>query len=50
MLQLFPKIGKRTAERIYAYVRSSQNPVELLSTGRLGEVFKSVQKDIVATW
>ncbi|HEY3276828.1 MAG TPA: ATP-dependent helicase [Syntrophorhabdaceae bacterium] len=50
MLQLFPKIGKRTAERIYAYVRSSQNPVELLTTGKLGEVFKSVQKESVATW
>jgi DNA helicase II / ATP-dependent DNA helicase PcrA len=50
MLQIFPKIGKRTAERIYEYVKTSGDPIDLLVSKKLGEVFRTVQKESIDMW
>jgi DNA helicase II / ATP-dependent DNA helicase PcrA len=50
MLQIYPKIGQKTADRIFDYVKTSVDPIELLISKKLGEVFKSIQGDIIETW
>jgi len=50
MLQIYPKIGKKTADRIFDYLKTSGDPIGLLISKKLSEVFRSIQGDIVETW
>ncbi len=50
MFQLFPRIGKRTAERIYDYLKTVSNPIELLISKKIAETFKSIQPESIASW
>ena len=50
MLQLAPKIGKKTADRIYDYVKTSEDPVGLLVSKKLHEVFKTIRSESIDTW
>ena len=50
MFQLFPKIGNRTAERLWDYLKTVRNPVEQLISRQIGEVFKNLQKETLDTW
>jgi len=50
MLQIYPKIGKKTADRIFDYLKTSGDPVGLLVSKKLSEVFRSIQGDIIETW
>lgn len=50
LLKIFPRIGKRTAEHIFDYIVSKENPIEVFIEGRLGESFKKIGKDTIELW
>ncbi len=50
LLQLYPRIGKRTAERIHDYLKTESDPIGQLVSKRIGEVFKSIQQESVESW
>jgi DNA helicase-2/ATP-dependent DNA helicase PcrA len=50
ILKMFPRIGKKTADHIYDYLKTYENPVMLFSSGEIGERFRSIQKENVETW
>jgi DNA helicase-2/ATP-dependent DNA helicase PcrA len=50
LLRIFPKIGLRTAERIYEQVRTSPDPVGLFVSGEIGERLKAVGAQNAGTW
>jgi DNA helicase II / ATP-dependent DNA helicase PcrA len=50
ILKMFPKIGNRTADRIYEYLKSYQNPVALFMSKEIGQKFASIQKETIDTW
>lgn len=50
MLKIFPRIGNKTADRIFEYIRASEDPFEVLVSKKIGESFKSVLKENVETW
>jgi DNA helicase II / ATP-dependent DNA helicase PcrA len=50
IFKMFPRIGKKTADRIYDYVKSFQNPLPLFVDKKIGEKFGSLQKETVNTW
>jgi DNA helicase II / ATP-dependent DNA helicase PcrA len=50
ILKMFPKIGKKTADRLYDYVKTSENPVQLFVTKRIGEEFKGVPRENLDIW
>jgi DNA helicase-2/ATP-dependent DNA helicase PcrA len=45
ILKMFPKIGKKTADRIYDYIKNFQDPVSLFIDNRIGDQFKGIQKE-----
>jgi len=47
---MFPRIGKRTADNLYAYLRTSEDPISLFTTGKIGEQFRGIQQQNVQTW
>lgn len=49
-LKLFPKIGNRTAEHIYEYVRGCSNPYEVFIAKTIGEKFKNIRRESIETW
>jgi DNA helicase II / ATP-dependent DNA helicase PcrA len=50
LLKLFPRVGKKTADHLYAYIRTSENPTELFIGKEIGEKFKSIRKETIDTW
>jgi DNA helicase II / ATP-dependent DNA helicase PcrA len=50
LLQLFPKIGKRTAEHIFNYLKLQADPVDSFVSGKIANTFKNIQKDSIDTW
>jgi DNA helicase-2/ATP-dependent DNA helicase PcrA len=50
ILKMFPKIGKKTADHIYEYLKTFQNPVALFTTKEIGQKFRSLQKETIETW
>lgn len=50
ILKMFPRIGKKTADRLYDYVKTSENPVQLFVTKRIGEEFKGVPRENLDIW
>jgi DNA helicase II / ATP-dependent DNA helicase PcrA len=47
---MFPRIGKKTAERIYEYIKTSDDPVALFVTKKIGDKFTSIQHQTIDTW
>ena len=47
ILKMFPRIGKKTADRMYEYMKTFQDPVALFITKEIGRQFKSLQQDNV---
>ena len=47
ILKMFPRIGKKTADRIYEYLKTFPDPVGLFITGEIGRQFKGMQPDNV---
>ena len=50
MLKIFPRVGKRTADYIYEYIKSTGNPVDEFVSKRVGDKFKNVLKENVEIW
>jgi DNA helicase-2/ATP-dependent DNA helicase PcrA len=50
MFQIFPRIGKKTADHIYEYLRKSEDPFEPLISGKISEKFKSLRKENIDVW
>jgi len=50
MLKIFPRVGKRTADYIYEYIKSTGNPVDEFVSKRIGEKFKNILKENVEIW
>ena len=50
MLKIFPRVGKRTADYIYEYIKSTGNPVDEFVSKRIGDKFKNVLKENVEIW
>ena len=49
ILKMFPRIGNKTADHIYDYIKTSQDPVSLFTTKKIGEHFKTIQKENLET-
>ncbi len=45
ILKMLPRIGKKTADHIYEYIKISADPVALFITGEIGRQFKSLHAD-----
>jgi DNA helicase II / ATP-dependent DNA helicase PcrA len=50
IFKMFPKIGKKTADNLYDFLKTSDNPVSLFTTKKIGEQFKGIQRQNVETW
>jgi DNA helicase-2/ATP-dependent DNA helicase PcrA len=45
ILKMFPRIGKKTADHIYDYLKTFDDPVRLFVTKEIGKHFKAVQPE-----
>jgi len=50
LLKLFPKIGKRTAEHIFDFIKTQDNPLNLFITKKIGEGLKKIPGDNIKLW
>lgn len=50
MLKLFPRIGQRTAEHIYEYLKGLSHPLELFTSKKISDVFKNIPKENINIW
>lgn len=50
MLRIFPRIGKKTADHIYSYIKTCEDPFETLISKRIADAFKSIRKENVEVW
>jgi DNA helicase-2/ATP-dependent DNA helicase PcrA len=50
MLKIFPKIGNKTADRIFEYIKGCEDPFEALISKKIAESFKSILKENIETW
>jgi DNA helicase-2/ATP-dependent DNA helicase PcrA len=49
-LKLFPRIGDRTAENIYEFIRTCSNPFDPFISEKIGEKFKKIHRESIETW
>jgi DNA helicase-2/ATP-dependent DNA helicase PcrA len=47
ILKMFPRIGKKTADRMYDYIKTSQDPVAVFVKGEIGKQFKNLAPENV---
>lgn len=45
LLKLFPKIGKRTSEKIFDYIVTLDQPLNAITSGEIAEKYKNIGKD-----
>jgi DNA helicase II / ATP-dependent DNA helicase PcrA len=45
ILTMLPRIGKKTADRLYEYLKTVEDPLSLFITKKIGEQFKSIQRE-----
>ena len=50
IFKMFPKIGKKTADHLYDYLKMAESPVDLLITRKIGDQFKALQKETLDIW
>ena len=50
MLKIFPKIGNKTADRIFEYIKGCEDPFDALISKKIAESFKNLLKENVETW
>ena len=50
ILKMSPRIGKKTADRVYEYVRTFQDPLALFTTEKIAEQFKGIPRETVEAW
>lgn len=50
MFRIFPRIGKKTADNIYAYLKGHEDLFEPLVSKGIGQKFKSIRKENLDVW
>ncbi|MCX5813851.1 MAG: ATP-dependent helicase [Proteobacteria bacterium] len=50
MLKLFPRVGNRTADHIYEYIKTCPDPVHSFISKDIVEHFKGIQKENIEIW
>jgi len=50
MFRIFPRIGKKTADHIYSYIKACEDPFETLISKTIADAFKSIKKENVDVW
>ncbi len=50
VLKIFPKIGNKTAERIYEYIQGCEDPFDALISKKIAGTFKNIVKENIETW
>jgi DNA helicase-2/ATP-dependent DNA helicase PcrA len=50
MLKLFPRIGNRTADRIYEYIKTCPDAFHAFVSKNIAEHFKGIQKENIEIW
>lgn len=50
MLKIFPRIGKKTADHIYEYIKTVENPLNVFVSKKIGEIFKNIQRENIELW
>jgi len=50
MFRIFPRIGKKTADHIYSYIKACEDPFETLISKTIADTFKSIRKENVEVW
>ncbi len=50
MFRIFPRIGKKTADNIYSYLKEHEDPFGPLMSKSIGEKFKSIRKENLDVW
>lgn len=50
LLKLYPKIGNKTADRIYEFIKTCSDPIDTFISGKIADHFKGVQKETIEGW
>lgn len=50
MFRIFPRIGKKTADHIYSYIKACEDPFETLISKTIADTFKGIRKENVEVW
>jgi len=50
MLKIFSRIGKKTADHIYEYIKTVENPLNVFVSKKIGEIFKNIQRENIELW
>lgn len=50
LLNLFPKIGKKTADHIFDFIKTQENPLNLFITKKIGDELKKIPKENINVW
>lgn len=50
MFRIFPRIGKKTADHIYSYIKACEDPFETLISKTIADAFKSIKRENVDVW
>jgi DNA helicase-2/ATP-dependent DNA helicase PcrA len=50
ILKMSPRIGKKTADHVYEYVKTFQDPLALFTTQKIAEQFKGIPRETVEAW
>jgi DNA helicase-2/ATP-dependent DNA helicase PcrA len=50
MFRIFPRIGKKTADNIYAFIKGQEDPLESLVSKKIADTFKSIRKENIDAW
>ncbi len=50
MLKLFSRIGKKTADHIFDFINTLENPIDAFISKKIGEQFKNINKETIDTW
>lgn len=50
MFRIFPRIGKKTADNIYSFIKKQEDPFESLVSKKIADAFKSIRKENIDVW
>ncbi len=50
LLKLFPKVGSKTAERIYHYLKACPDPVDVFASKKIADTFRTMPKENIDAW
>jgi DNA helicase II / ATP-dependent DNA helicase PcrA len=50
LLKLFPKVGSKTADHMYEYIKTISDPVDTFASGKIADRFKTMPKENILAW